>query len=473
MHERIGAALESMYAENLDDQLAELAYHYSRSDNGGKAVEFCLRACQQCDERGSYAEALVHYESGLAALQKLPDDDRRGELELDLRIASLGALASIKNYGSTEVEQSAVRAIELGQRAGVDWEKSWWPLGALQSMSIARPDTRKACELATELVARAEQHGDPEHIAQAVFALAFANMQMGAFRLAAEGFDRGAAIYESMPKSPTSFRRNGLRHHTLYNDQAQICATSSINLSLLGCPDRALERINAAISLARESPSKDSQMMVHSFACHVYQHRRDLNALRDHVKSALALANELGDVFQRSWSEIYLGWLDAMSGDLGPGIARIRHHLSALRTAGTEVMTGHFLVMIAEALGQQKQFDEGLRTIEPVFSFVERTNDRLYEAELHRFKGELLIMWDASNAAQAEQCFRTGIAVSRRQHARLWELRASTSLARLLRDTNRRDEARTMLDAIYTWFTEGFDTADLKDAKVLLDELNN
>ena len=141
-----------MYAENLDDHLAELAYHYSRSGNVHKAVEYCLRACQHCDERASYAEAVMHFETGLAALQKLPDDDRRAELELDLRIASLGALATIKGYGSTEVQQSAVRAMELGQRAGTGWEKSWWALNALCNVAVTRPDIRKACELATELV---------------------------------------------------------------------------------------------------------------------------------------------------------------------------------------------------------------------------------------------------------------------------------------------------------------------------------
>jgi adenylate cyclase len=213
-------------------------------------------------------------------------------------------------------------------------------------------------------------------------------------------------------------------------------------------------------------------MMVHNFACHVYEHRRDLNGLRERAKACLAFANDLGDVFNRSWGEIYLGWADAMSGDFGPGITRMRHHLSEYRATGTEVMTGRFLMMIAEALGQMKQFDEGLLTIEPVFSYIERSNERFYEAELHRLKGELLLAGNATKVTEAEQCFRTAIEVSRHQHAKWWELRATTRLARLLRDTGRPDEARTMLAEIYNWLTEGFDTPDLKDAKALLNEFS-
>ena len=461
LHERVGAALESIYCESLDDHVAELAYHYGRSGNARKAVEYCLRACQHCTERASFAEAVIHFETGLAALHKLPDDDRRAEFELGLRIASLGALATIKGYSSTELEHSAARAIELGQRTGIDWEKSWSALCGLYVATLARPDMRKACELATELVARAERHGNAEYIAQAVLSLAFANMMAGAFDLAAAGFDRGAALYESMPKSATGFW-----------DQAQSWAASSFNLSLLGYPDRALERMNSATTFVRELVSKGSQMLVHIYACHVYQHRRDFNGLREQARAALALAIDLGGVFVRSMSEIYLDWADAMSGDLGPSIARMRHHLSEFSASGSASMTGYFLGMIAAALCQLGQFDEGLRTVEQVFPLIERTNERLYEAELHRIKGELLAASDTTNAAQAERCFRTAIAISRRQHAKSWELRATTSLARLLDKRGHRKEARAILAEIYNWFIEGFETADLKDAKELLDELS-
>jgi predicted ATPase len=117
------------------------------------------------------------------------------------------------------------------------------------------------------------------------------------------------------------------------------------------------------------------------------------------------------------------------------------------------------------------QFDEGLRTIDESFPIIERTGQRQHEAEVHRLRGELLLAQDSSNAAHSEKSFRTAIEIARKQRAKSWELRATTSLAQLLAKQGRRDEARAMLAEIYGWFTEGFDTLDLKDAKALLDEL--
>jgi predicted ATPase len=150
----------------------------------------------------------------------------------------------------------------------------------------------------------------------------------------------------------------------------------------------------------------------------------------------------------------------------------MKDHLSELRAAGFEVTAAYHLALIATALGKAGQFDEALRTIEESFPIIDRTGQRHCEAEVHRLKGELLLAQRASNAADAEKCFRTAIEIARKQHGKSWELRATTSLARLLAKQRKYDKAHTMLAEIYRWFTEGFDTADLKDAKALLDELD-
>jgi adenylate cyclase len=194
--------------------------------------------------------------------------------------------------------------------------------------------------------------------------------------------------------------------------------------------------------------------------------------MRSRAEARLAIATASGLFTGRALSEIYLGWADVLDGDLEGGITKMRTHMSQLKTAGSEYIADRGLTFVATALGRAGRFEEALAAIEEAFLFVERTGQRYYQAELHRLKGELLLGNDLANAAAAEQSFHSALDMSREQRARSWELRASNSLARLLRDSNRREEARSLLGEIYGSFTEGFDTADLKDASTLLEDLN-
>ena len=468
LHGQVGAALESIYAESLEGHVAELAHHYTRSGNPGKAVKYCLRAVRQCAARGSDAEAVAQFENGLELLQKLPDDDRRAEMELDLRNAATGALFMIKGSASHEMEQSSARAMELCRRPGINWKKTWAALVGVSLVHLNRADVRKLCEIDAELLARAEEHESVLHLAEATTWLAIARMVSGDFELAAEGFDRAWPLWESMAKPLTGLpqQRAALLVPLLNR------AFSARNLWFLGYPDRALERISIGTAIAHESGSKALLGQIHLFASYVYEGRRELDHMKERAEAALAIATELGNVTYRARSEIYLGWAQAMAGDLDGGIARMRHHLSEYRATGTEVYSDYFLALIATALGRRGRFDEGFRAIGESFPFIERSGQRLCEAEVHRLKGELLLAQNASNAAQAEQSFRSAIEIAGKQKAKSWELRATMSLAQLLAKQGKRVEARAMLADTYNWFTDGFDTADLKDAKALLDELS-
>jgi predicted ATPase len=155
------------------------------------------------------------------------------------------------------------------------------------------------------------------------------------------------------------------------------------------------------------------------------------------------------------------------------GIAQIREGLAAFRAAGTEALRPHGLCLLAEACRETGRLDDGLRALAESLAAADGHEIRQYEAEAYRLKGELLLLRrDASSITEARNCFQRAIEIARKQSAKSLELRAAMSLARLLRDTNRRDEARAILSDIYDWFTEGFDTADLKDAKVLLDQFS-
>jgi class 3 adenylate cyclase/tetratricopeptide (TPR) repeat protein/ribosomal protein L40E len=475
LHERIGAALESIYADSLDDHIAELAHHYARSGNPAKGAQYCLLAVEQFSDRGSNAEAVARMEAGLELLQKLPDDDRRAELELDLRIAGSYALRAIKGWGSPELEQSSSRAVALCERPGIAWEKTSFALQAVLFVVMSRPDVRKAREMGAELLARAEENGIAERTAGIAAALALSVMYSGDFERAAELFDRSSEQQKSILEPATahaSQRPRTTRQPPQLQATYIASAASAWNIWFLGYPDRALERVTLATDIANKSGSKVVLELVLNLAKYPLALRREFAPMREVTEAALALSIESGTVTRKALCEMWLGWADALAGDLDGGIARMRRSLSEHRAAGSELISDYVLALIATALGEMGRFEEALRTIDESFQIIERTGQRMNEAEVHRLKGELLLAQDASNAAQAEQSFRTAIDISRKQHAKSWELRATTSLARLLDKQGNRDEARAMLSEIYNWFTEGFDTADLKDAKALLDQLS-
>ena len=472
------AAVESKYRGSLDDHVAELAHHYARGGDPVKAVKYCLRAVLRFADLGSTAEAIAQFESGLELLQQLPDDDRRANLELDLWNAAGGALGDSKGFASREAEQWYARATVLSRRPGIKWQKTWEAVYAVLFVHLTRPDLPKACEIATELVAQAEKHGSTEHSADARTYLAFAKMYSGDFELAAQGFDRAWALLESIEQPATGLAkpRGGQMPQTRsilwrQGPQQNNRALSGWNLWFLGYPDRALERMSVATSIAH-SGTKTMLADIHGYATYLSELRREPEQMKARAEARLALSTESGYAAGRALSEIYLGWADAMAGDLEGGIARMRQHLSELRARGFEVAAAYHLALIATALGKVSRFDEAFRTIDESFPIIDRTGQRHYEAEVHRLKGELLRAQSATNAAQAEKSFSTAIEISRKQHAKSWELRAITSFARLLAMQRKRDKARTMLAEIYGWFTEGFDTLDLKDAKSLLDELS-
>jgi predicted ATPase len=197
---------------------------------------------------------------------------------------------------------------------------------------------------------------------------------------------------------------------------------------------------------------------------------RDPHMTQERAEAAIAIASEHGFRFEQGYATFARGRALAERGQLDEGIAEMRRAVAALETTGFATRPQWF-AYLAEPSARTEGPDAGLQLLAEGFALVDARGHRMFEAELHRLKGELSLMRDAENIAHAESCFRTAIEIARRQRAKSWELRATMSLARLLDNAGRRDEARTMLAEIYNWFTEGFDTADLKDAKALLDEL--
>jgi predicted ATPase len=247
----------------------------------------------------------------------------------------------------------------------------------------------------------------------------------------------------------------------------------ALTLWLLGYPDRALAKSNEALALAHDLIHPFSLAhALHCAAC-VHQLRREPQVMENREDAVIALSAERGLSFWSWWALIQRGWALAQQEREAEGIAQIREGMAAVKSGGTEVALPWGLALLAEALWNESRAEEALNVLAEALAVASKNGDQMYEAEIYRLKGELLLASSrGENRREAESCFRRAIEIARRQAAKSWELRAVTSLSRLLQKQGQNDEARRMLAEIYGSFSEGFDTADLKDAKVLLEELS-
>ena len=248
----------------------------------------------------------------------------------------------------------------------------------------------------------------------------------------------------------------------------------------LGYPDQALKRSSEALALAQELSHPISLAWALDFAAMLYQHNREGQIAQERAEAAIRICGEQGFAFWLANGMVMRGWALAEQGQLEEGISQMRRGLAAWRATGAELARPYFHVLLAEAHGKVGQAQEGLALVAEVLPIVEKNEDRFYEAELYRLKGELTLQQFQVNSPhsafrnpqlEAEECFQKAIEVARRQHANSLELRAVMGLARLWQQQGKREEARQMLAEIYGWFTEGFDTVDLKEARALLQEL--
>jgi len=240
-------------------------------------------------------------------------------------------------------------------------------------------------------------------------------------------------------------------------------------LFCLGFPDQALARTNAAIAAARRRARPPSLAITLSLGARLLSLVGDNAALNERADELVAVATEQGFPFWRAQGIIYRGWVNLQNGDVAEGISLLRSGSSAYRATGAELWMPHFIALLARACEIGGQIEEALTLLDDALQIVERTGESWLAAELYRHKGQLLLREGHSEAA--EELYRKALGIAQEQDAKLWELRAVVGLARLRRDQGRRAEARDLLAPVYGWFTEGFDTADLKDAKALLDEL--
>jgi predicted ATPase len=287
---------------------------------------------------------------------------------------------------------------------------------------------------------------------------------LGELARARDHLEQGMALYDPQQHRSLAF---------LYGqDLAVICrAWDALTLWMLGYPDQALQRIHEALTLAREMAHLSSLAYALDWAAMLHRFRREGDAAQERAAAAITLSTEQGFALYLAWGRIVRGWTLAEQGQGPEGIAQIRQGLAASRTAGIQAVLPYHLALLAEAYGNGGQGAEGLRVLAEALTMVNNTGERNYEAELYRLKGELLLQQAAGNGDEAETCFRQALDIAHRQQAKSLELRAAMSLGRLWQRQGKCEAARELLAPIYGWFTEGFDTTDLQEAKGLLKAL--
>ncbi len=469
LHERAAVAMESLYAERLDDHLSKLAHHYSRSDNATRAVEYLGRAGKQAMQRSAYADAISSLSAAKDLLQKLQDSPERAQQELSLQITLGPALIATKGYAAPEVEKAYTRARELCQQVG-ETPLLFRVLFGLWAFYIVRAEHKTANSLGEQLLSLAEGQQDTTLLIEAHWALGASSYARGEVTSARAHLERSIALYDPDEHCTLAF---------LYGyDPGMSCQTiGAWVLWSLGYPDQALRMSQTSITLAQKLSHPFSLAYALGHAARLHQFRREEHAIQERTEAAIALSTEQGFPFFLTQGAIFHGVVLAEQRSGLEGIARIQQGIAAYRATGAELYQPHFLALLAEADGKAAQVEEGLAVLAEALAVVVKTGERFYEAELYRLKGELTLRskvqrLKAEVEAETERCFWQAIEVARDQSGKSLELRATTSLARLLAKQGRREEARTMLVEIYNWFTEGFDTSDLKDAKTLLDELS-
>jgi predicted ATPase len=456
----VADALLDCYGEQRGRVAVELANLYEVSRDFARAAEFFLLAAQNATRVFANHEAIALARRGLQALAALPDTPARARQELALQLTLGWPLINVRGYAAAEVEQTYMRARELCQRVGeaVELYQALWGLAMCY---LNRGEYAQARKLGTDILRLAQETRDPAALVTAHYMLGTVLVYLGEIASAGEHYVQGIALSDAHRELTLPDGRNpGIAC------RAQMARV----LWLLGHPEQALEVSEAAQRAAQTHPHDLA------FACFldmlVRQFRREIALTQQRAEHVRALADEHHLPHYRAWAGILHGWARAPS-EAAAGIAEMRESLAAYERLGNELSRPHFLALLAETLGNDGRSEESLAAVTEALASVERTGERYYESELHRLKGELLLKSETDQQrAEAEACFHRALEVAQRQHAKSLESRAAMSLARLWQQQDGIAEARAMLAAIYGWFTEGFDTPDLREAKALLQELS-
>jgi predicted ATPase/class 3 adenylate cyclase len=472
LHRRIANVIDQSFREVAEAHPELLAHHYTEAGLTAQAILCWQKAGQRASQQSAHLEAIGHLAKGLELLGSLSDTPESAQQELMLQITLGPALQATKGPAAPEVERVYARARELCQQVG-EAPQLFPVLWGLWLYFNARGELSTAREVGERLLTLAQSLQDPVLLLQAHHALWTTSFYLGELTSAHEHTEQGTALYKVQQAASHNFLYGG------HDPGACSQVLDALILWSLGYPDQSLHKSHEALTLARELSHPYSLAITLACIAVFHQLRHEEQLTQREAEAVVTLSIEQGFPFWLAWGTILQGWALAEQGNREEGVAQIRQGLTAYRAIGGEMMRSQFLALLAEVHGKMGQADEGLIVLAEALASVDKTGERRWEAELYRLRGELTLQQHQAltprtqAGAEAEEYFHKAIGIACKQQAKSLELRATTSLARLWQRQGKRTEADKLLSEVYNWFTEGFDTADLKDAKALLDELSN
>jgi predicted ATPase/DNA-binding winged helix-turn-helix (wHTH) protein len=477
-HRRVGERLEVAYGTRVQEIAAELALRFEEGRDYDRALQYRWQAGTNATRRHAHQEAIIHFTKALDLLALLPDTQERKQLELGLRIVLGGSLVTAKGHAAPEVEAVYAEAQALCQEVG-DTPQLFPALAGLYRHYVVRGTYDIGRALGNQLLRLAQRTQESTLLMGAHGMLGYVLFLLGDFSVAQEHLEESISLYDVQ------------RHRSiasLYGDDPGVAslAFAAWTLWLRGYPNQALQRNNAALLLAHEVAHPHVHATALGLSAQLHRFQREEQTVQERSADVLALAIEYGFPLWTGAGTVSRGWALAEQGMIEEGISQIHQGLLALQAIGSESQRPHYLGLLAEIYGKAGQPHIGLTFIEEALSTLEKTGERFWEAELYRIKGNLVLqsrvqspesevsqsqILNPKAQAEVEAYFLKAIEIARQQQAKSLELRATMSLARFWQQRDKRNEACNRLSAIYNWFTEGFDTADLQEAKALLDKL--
>jgi tetratricopeptide (TPR) repeat protein len=469
-HQRIAQVLETQFPQTVEAQPELWAHHYTEAGLSQQAVVYWQRAGKRALQASAHAEAIAHLTKGLELLMVLPETAERTQQELTLQIALGSTLMAIKGYAAPEVVQAYARARELCRQVGAT-PQLFEVLMGLCIFYQGRAEFETARELAEQLLRLAQSVQDPALLLWAHNNMGYLVHLMGEFVLARSHLEQSLTFYD-----PQQHRSYGF----VFDPGVDGLCMSAQVLLTLGYPDQARKKSQEALTLARDLAHPFSLTAALRSAASLHRLRGEQQIAQALQEECIALCREQGFAQELALGTVLHGRDLAKQGHGEAGIAQMRQGLAALRATGTETELPWLLSMLAAACGNIGRAEEGLLLVDESLAMVHRTGKRLDESGLYRLKGELLLKSRGHSLASAgrslesevEDCFQQALEVARHQQAKSFELRAALSLSQLWRQQGKRADARQLLAEIYGWFTEGFDTADLREARALLEALS-